>query len=69
VDDKSILKTATYSLASTASAGAYTFGIHADSRAFNPDGGDGGALSDWNYDSPTIYSAPWISISVVDANP
>lgn len=55
--DNSVVNTAIFSLAGTAQQGAYRFSIRAISRAFNPSGGDGGQLVDWNYDP--IYNWVW----------
>jgi hypothetical protein len=63
--DNAGVRTATYGIAAGAAAGAYTFVIRADSRAFNPSGGDGGHLANWNYDPVYLYVTPCISIAVV----
>jgi len=63
--DNAGVRTATYGVAAGAAAGAYTFVIRADSRAFNPSGGDGGHLANWNYDPVYLYVTPSLSIAVV----
>lgn len=63
--DNAGIRTAAFSIAATASAGAYTFVIRAYSRAFNPSGGDSGHLVNWNYDPVYIYVTPSISLAVV----
>jgi hypothetical protein len=63
--DNAGIRAATYGIEAAAAAGAYTFVIEADSRAFNPSGGDGGHLANWNYDPVYMYVTPSISIAVV----
>ena len=63
--DNAGIRAATYGIEAAAAAGAYTFVIEADSRAFNPSGGDGGHLANWNYDPVYLYVTPSISIAVV----
>ncbi|MCA1691244.1 MAG: hypothetical protein LC733_03225 [Actinobacteria bacterium] len=50
--DNAVSLTATYGLTAGAPAGVYSFSVYADSRGFNPAGGDGGFAADWNYNSP-----------------
>jgi hypothetical protein len=61
-----VTETATYSLPGTALPGAYSFTVRADSRAFNPAGGDGGFEVDWNYDPLYIYTHRHVAIAIVD---
>jgi hypothetical protein len=63
--DNAGVRTATFGIAAAAAAGAYTFVIRADSRAFNPSGGDGGHLANWNYNPVYLYVTPSLSIAVV----
>ncbi len=65
--DDSVAQTARYSLSHTALAGSYGFTIDARSRTFNPSGGDGGHLVDWNYDPTYIWVTPQINIAIVNA--
>ena len=65
--DNSVTQTARFSLASSAAAGSYGFSIDACGRAFNPSGGDGGHLVDWNYDPVFIRVVPQINIAIVNA--
>jgi hypothetical protein len=62
-----VAQTARFSLSRTASGGSYGFSIDARSRAFNPSGGDGGHLADWNYDPTWIRVTPQINIAIIDA--
>jgi hypothetical protein len=68
--DNTVSNVATYQILATQPAGVYGFDVYADSRAFNPAGGDAGPLDDWNYD-PGSYQYNWtepsFAIAVVDA--
>lgn len=55
-----------YQLAASAEPGVYSFNLRAHSRAFNPDGGDGGFEADWHYNPVENYRYPHIDIAVVD---
>jgi hypothetical protein len=46
--------------------GAYTIGINAQGRAFNPAGGDNGPSSGWDYDWVYSWSHPRKQIAIVD---
>jgi hypothetical protein len=46
--------------------GAYTIGINAQGRAFNPAGGDNGPSAGWDYDWVYSWSHPRRHIAVVD---
>lgn len=65
--DNSVAATAVFSLPATAPQGAYSFSLTAASRAFNPSGGDGGHLVDWNYDPVYNYVVPTLPVAVVNA--
>jgi hypothetical protein len=65
--DNSVTSVATFQLLATALPGAYSFNLLAASRAFNPAGGDGGHLADWNYDPIYNYVAPSLPVAVVNA--
>ena len=65
--DNSFTSVATFQLLATALAGAYSFNLVVASRAFNPAGGDGGHLADWNYDPVYNYIAPALPVAVVNA--
>jgi hypothetical protein len=70
VDDNSVIVTAIFRLEATALPGAYSFNAWAASRAFNPDGGDGGELKTpmFEYDPVDIYTTPSFTFSVIDAD-
>ncbi len=53
--DTSFSGTLTYQIPASFAQGVYSFGVYADTRAFNPAGGDGGQLDDWNY-NPGNYT-------------
>ena len=57
---------ARYKIPAAYPAGVYSFGIYADSRAFNPSGGDGGQLVDWNYNPVYNWVDPQFSVAVVN---
>ncbi|MBI4203180.1 MAG: hypothetical protein HY532_08730 [Chloroflexi bacterium] len=65
--DNSLSRTAVFSLAGSALPGCYTFALAVHSRAFNPSGGDGGQLSDWEYDPVYNWVYPQVNVAVVDA--
>ncbi len=65
--DNSVISTAIFALPGARRQGAYSFALHAIGRAFNPAGGDGGQLADWNYDTVYNYLFPSLTIAVVDA--
>jgi hypothetical protein len=65
--DNAVADTAIFSLSAAAPPGAYSFFLVAASRAFNPSGGDGGALADWNYDPVYNYVTPMLPVAVVNA--
>jgi hypothetical protein len=67
--DNTVTNTATFVIASTQPAGAYSFGIYADTRAFNPAGDDSGPLDDWNYNPPAYWyrwTDPSFTVAVVN---
>ena len=59
-----------YRLPGSAAQGTYSFSAHVGSRAFNPNGGDGGHLRipPWEYDPEDRYIDPNVAFSVIDAN-
>jgi hypothetical protein len=62
---------AIFRLPATAHQGTYNFGGHASSRAFNPNGGDGGHLilpNPWEYDPAPLQINPGVSFSVIDSD-
>jgi hypothetical protein len=67
--DNNVTRTAVYSIAAANLAGPYSFHLFAASRAFNPSGGDGGHLADWNYDPVYLWVHPMLAVAVIDANP
>jgi hypothetical protein len=67
--DNSVTNTATFLIASSQPAGVYSFGVYADTRAFNPAGYDSGPLDDWNYNPPSYWyrwTAPSFAVAVVN---
>jgi hypothetical protein len=64
--DNSVIQAAEFALPGAALQGAYSFSITAVSRAFNPSGGDGGHLADWNYDPTYIYTIPTLPVAIVN---
>jgi len=64
--DNSVSASAVFSLPGVAPQGAYHFSLYVHSRSFNPSGGDGGQLSDWNYDP--VYNWIWPSIGIAVMN-
>lgn len=67
--DNSFTNVAVFDLAAAPAnpPGAYGFSLYASSRAFNPSGGDGGHLADWNYDPGPIYAIPYLPVAIVNA--
>jgi len=62
---------AIFRLPSSALEGTYSFGAHVASRAFNPNGGDGGHLvlpNAWEYDPDDLHIDPHFAFSVINAN-
>ncbi len=64
--DNSYTNTATFVIPASYPQGAYTFDLYATARAFNPSGGDGGHLADWNYDVVYRWTNPSFAIAVVN---
>lgn len=64
--DNAVINTARFRLPGAALPGAYSFGIHASSRAFNPSGGDSGHISDWDYDPIVKWVNPHLPVAVVN---
>ncbi len=67
--DNTFSGVATYRIPAGSPQGAYSFAIYADSRAFNPSGGDAGHLDDWNYDPVYRWTSPSFAAAVVNENP
>lgn len=64
--DTGVSLTTEFSLVAAAPQGAYSFGLVAYSRAFNPAGGDAGFGADWNYDPAVRYSPPSFTFAIVN---
>jgi hypothetical protein len=65
--DNSVAQSAIFRLSGAALQGAYSFSLDVASRAFNPSGGDGGHLADWNYDPVYNHVVPTLPVAVVNA--
>ncbi|HMN95906.1 MAG TPA: hypothetical protein PKC43_10010 [Phycisphaerales bacterium] len=65
--DNSELLFARYRIPPLAPQGVYSFRARANSRSFNPAGGDSGHLADWHYDVVYDYAHPAIHVAVIDA--
>jgi hypothetical protein len=65
--DNSVSAAAIFQLTGDKAPGAYSFSMTAASRAFNPSGGDGGHLVNYNYDPVYNYVTPSLSLSIIDA--
>ena len=71
VDNAETLQ-AIFRLPSSVLEGTYSFSAHVASRAFNPNGGDGGHLilpNPWEYDPNDLHIDPSFAFSVINANP
>lgn len=69
-DNAEILQ-AIFRLPSTTLEGTYSFSARVSSRAFNPNGGDGGHLilpDPWEYDPEPSHIDPHFAFSVINAN-
>ncbi|MEZ5356136.1 MAG: hypothetical protein R2762_26165 [Bryobacteraceae bacterium] len=66
--DNTFNSTAIYSVAAVQPAGAYSLGATVAGRAFNPSGGDGGQLVDWNYNPVIRYITPSMGVAIVNAD-
>lgn len=64
--DNAVVNTAVFRLLGNQPQGAYSFHLHAASRAFNPAGGDGGFGVDWNYDPVYNWVQPFLPVAVVN---
>lgn len=60
------LSPALYRIPASSASGVYSFHLRAHSRAFNPDGGDGGFDADWHYNPVENWIHPNVQIAVVD---
>ena len=65
--DNTWTNTTVYTVPAHAQPGCYGWTVLASSRAFNPAGYDNGLAVDWYYDPMAIYSAPSISVAIVNA--
>jgi hypothetical protein len=63
--DNSVAGSAIYRLPGSSLPGAYSFHLHVDSRAFNPDDANG-LTSDWNYDPTHIWVNRQLAVAVVE---
>lgn len=71
VVDNSATLQAIFTLPSSALEGTYSFSGHVASRAFNPNGGDGGHLvlpNAWEYNPDDLHIDPYFAFSVFNAN-
>lgn len=62
---------AIFRLSAAALEGTYNFRAHVASRAFNPNGGDGGHLvlpNAWEYNPDDLHIDPHFAFSVINAN-
>ena len=69
-DNAEVLQ-AIFRLDSSAAQGTYGFSAHVASRAFNPNGGDGGHLilpDPWEYDPDVLHIDPQFAFSVINAD-
>ncbi|MBI2853075.1 MAG: hypothetical protein HYX84_08290 [Chloroflexi bacterium] len=64
--DNSVAASAVFALPGAAPQGAYHFSLNVHSRAFNPSGGDGGQLADWNYDPVYNWVYPSVGLAIVN---
>jgi hypothetical protein len=64
--DNSFAGVAQFKIPASYPAGVYSFGMNAYTRAFNPSGGDGGQLVDWNYNPVYNWVDPSFSVAVVN---
>jgi len=67
--DNSVSNSAIFQIPAGSLEGSYTFGLEADTRAFNPSGGDGGdsPLVEWNYNVVYKYKSSLLAVAVVNA--
>lgn len=66
--DNAVSNTAVFRLLGGQPQGAYSFHLHAASRAFNPAGGDGGFEADWDHPYNPVYKDvhPFLPVAVVN---
>ncbi|MHA6263288.1 hypothetical protein ACXYMO_08810 [Arenibacterium sp. CAU 1754] len=64
--DNSWTTTARFLVGGASDEGAYTIGINAQGRAFNPAGGDAGPSSGWDYDEEYSWTHPRRHIAIVN---
>jgi len=65
--DNSVARTAIFSLPGSSHPGCYSVALSVHGRAFNPSGGDGGQLSDWEYDPVYNWVYRQMNVAVVDS--
>jgi hypothetical protein len=67
--DNSVSNSAIFQIPAGSLQGSYTFSLEADSRAFNPSGGDGGdsPVVEWNYNVTYKYVSRLLAVAVVNA--
>ena len=69
--DNAVLLQAVFRLPAAAQEGTYSFSGYVASRAFNPDGGDGGHLilpNPWEYNPAPLYIPPSFAFSIINAD-
>ena len=64
--DNAWITTARFLVSGASDEGAYTIGINAQGRAFNPAGGDAGPSSGWDYDEAYSWTHPRRHIAIVN---
>jgi len=65
-DHNSWTTTARFLVSGASDEGAYTIGINAQGRAFNPAGGDAGPSSGWDYDEEYSWTHPRRHVAIVN---
>ena len=65
--DNSYARVTSYTLAGTQAQGAYSVGLGAYTRAFNPAGDGGGPATNWLTDYPYIYATTGAAFAVINA--
>ena len=64
--DNSVSNSAIFHIPAGSLQGSYTFSLDAETRAFNPSGGDGGDLADWNYNIVYKHIFRLLAVAVVN---
>ena len=65
--DNAVTATAVFTISGSLPDGAYNFHLQANSRAFNPAGGDGGFGVNWDYDVVYLYTPADLPLAVISA--